>query len=230
MAAIENNLGKQAEQDHVIEILRDDCPENPREWDNGCVMLCEHRRASLGDEQATEKIANIIRRHPKYDAATDEEFNDDLETPNDKYVDISSPDGMTAMLDLLEIPWLPVYLYGHGGMTINTTGFSCRWDSGQAGIIVIDPFEYGGSDPEDFLRGNVETYDQFLTGDVYSVRIFKKCPCCGVVGEEVVACHGFYGDDFENNGVRDFVCDEEGETEAAFRAAVAGANRITRNV
>ena len=33
---------------------------------------------------------------------------------------------------------LPVYSYIHGGITINTTGFSCSWDSGQCGIIYIE--------------------------------------------------------------------------------------------
>ena len=32
---------------------------------------------------------------------------------------------------------LPVFMYDHSGITINTTGFSCRWDSGQVGIIYM---------------------------------------------------------------------------------------------
>jgi len=30
---------------------------------------------------------------------------------------------------------LPVYMYDHSGITINTDGFSCPWDSGQVGVI-----------------------------------------------------------------------------------------------
>lgn len=30
---------------------------------------------------------------------------------------------------------LPLYLYDHSGITMNTTGFSCPWDSGQVGWI-----------------------------------------------------------------------------------------------
>ena len=32
---------------------------------------------------------------------------------------------------------LPVYMYDHSGITINTTGFSCPWDSGMVGIIYV---------------------------------------------------------------------------------------------
>lgn len=30
---------------------------------------------------------------------------------------------------------LPLYLYDHSGLAMNTTGFSCPWDSGKVGII-----------------------------------------------------------------------------------------------
>lgn len=32
---------------------------------------------------------------------------------------------------------LPVYLYNHSGITVSTSPFSCRWDSGQVGIIYV---------------------------------------------------------------------------------------------
>ncbi len=33
---------------------------------------------------------------------------------------------------------LPLFLYDHSGITMNTTGFSCPWDSGQVGFIYVD--------------------------------------------------------------------------------------------
>ena len=33
---------------------------------------------------------------------------------------------------------LPLYLYDHSGITMNTCGFSCPWDSGQVGWIYAD--------------------------------------------------------------------------------------------
>ncbi len=35
---------------------------------------------------------------------------------------------------------LPLYLYDHhSGITMNTSGFNCQWDSGQVGVIYILP-------------------------------------------------------------------------------------------
>ena len=66
---------------------------------------------------------------------------------------------------------LPLYLYDHSGITMNTTGFSCPWDSGQVGWIYASKEdalrEFGGKTftaatrkkAEDRMRGEVEYYD-----------------------------------------------------------------------
>ena len=66
---------------------------------------------------------------------------------------------------------LPLYLYDHSGITMNTTGFSCPWDSGQVGWIYADKrrieAEYGKVTPEtvekarQVLEGEVKSYDYF---------------------------------------------------------------------
>src|SRR3954463_6000135 len=33
---------------------------------------------------------------------------------------------------------LPLYLYDHSGLTMNTEVFSCPWDSGQVGFIFVE--------------------------------------------------------------------------------------------
>ena len=33
---------------------------------------------------------------------------------------------------------LPLYLYDHSGITMRTTPFSCPWDSGQVGVIILE--------------------------------------------------------------------------------------------
>ena len=45
------------------------------------------------------------------------------------YTDLTKSGG-TAELNSVAIVQ-PLYLYDHGGITMNTTGFSCSWDSGQ---------------------------------------------------------------------------------------------------
>lgn len=92
---------------------------------------------------------------------------------------------------------LPLYLYDHSGITMNTTGFSCPWDSGQVGWIYATGEdvvkEYGSITPEtlekakDLLQGEVEYYDHYIRGDCYGLQLFKG-------EEEIDSCWGFIGD------------------------------------
>lgn len=126
---------------------------------------------------------------------------------------------------------LPLHLYDHSGITMNTTGFHCPWDSGQVGFIyvtlkdaaanwsvaedwdapvpwygpvLLEGDEYRGSKEIDtephtitlreaarrVLVGEVHTYDQCLTGDVWGYIIEDE-------DEEVVeSCWGFYGEKY----------------------------------
>lgn len=150
-----------------IRIYRDSNPENPREWSNLGTMACIHRRYEIGD------------KHDYTAAQLDELVRQD------------------------HIVSLPIYLYDHGGITIRTTPFSCRWDSGQIGYIFVThdriKEEYGNTKPETiekarrYLRHEVETMDQYLTGEVYGYR----------VGEDDDACcsRGYFGGDHEHTGL-----------------------------
>ena len=106
---------------------------------------------------------------------------------------------------------LPLYLYDHSGLTMNTTGFSCGWDSGQVGYIFItkESFKnFQGTTAEEVLIGQVKTYDLYLRGEVFWFKVVeeKHCECCGSNSEEHIdSCSGFYGDDFEKNGLGEYV-------------------------
>lgn len=92
---------------------------------------------------------------------------------------------------------LPVYMYDHSGLTVNTTGFSCKWDSGLLGWIYAShdkvKEEFGAVTPETIekveklLAGEVKDYDHYLTGQCYGFRLYKK-------EEEIDSCWGFLGD------------------------------------
>jgi len=58
-----------------------------------------------------------------------------------------------------------------------------------------------------YLRGEVEVYDQYLRGDIYGFCVYKKCKCCGQKDELIDSCSGFFGDDFEENGIKDALLD-----------------------
>jgi hypothetical protein len=101
---------------------------------------------------------------------------------------------------------LPLFLYDHSGITMNTKGFSCPWDSGKVGVIVATPDKIRASFGKKritkkvreavikWLIQEVETYDHYLTNNVWGYDI------CGTddTGNEVSdSCFGFYGDDVE---------------------------------
>lgn len=129
---------------------------------------------------------------------------------------------------------LPLYLYDHSGITMSTGKFSCPWDSGQVGFIYISHDkankEIGGPEFEDktvwteaktkrclkMLECDVETYDQYLTGDVYGFQLEKlvyeyEIPDDGDIDPDdddlswgdTDSCWGFFGDDVEENGILD---------------------------
>ena len=95
---------------------------------------------------------------------------------------------------------LPIYLYDHSGITINTTGFACRWDSGQVGVIYCTKAdairEFGNKvctakvrdKALKVLKAEIEELDQYIQGDVYGYQVFDPS------GEVVDSCWGYYGD------------------------------------
>ncbi|MCQ0090365.1 hypothetical protein [Roseovarius sp. M141] len=168
-------------RDHTIKIVPDPDPENPRDYDNLGTMSCWHRRYMLGDKH-------------------------DREDPRDLLVDLCGLDGdtdlpMNALIERASrrAVILPLYLYDHSGITMNTTGFHCLWDSGQVGYIYVtlDDIrkDYGVTRVSknlrtriaDHLRQEVQTYDHYLTGNCYGFIVEKD-------DDEVASCWGFLGD------------------------------------
>ncbi len=151
----------------TIKVEYDPEPESPRDWCNLGTMYCEHRRYKLGDSNAKDKLIEDIRNSPKYRAGWE-----------DKY-DFTYGAGLMKMAELCGFIILPLYLYDHSGITMNTTGFSCPWDSGMVGFIYVTRddalaelgvsrlTEKGRKRIEGMLRGEVATYDQFIRGEVY---------------------------------------------------------------
>jgi len=159
----------------TYQIIQDQDAANPRtEWDNLGTMVCFHKNYILGDRGHT------------YDC-------NDYGSWDEMEADIRKRENVAVIL--------PLFLYDHSGITMNTTGFNCRWDSGQVGFIFISKAkalkEFGGKiitkklreRLETYLKNEVETYDQYLTGDVWGVQVFED-------GEEVDSCWGFYGYDY----------------------------------
>lgn len=109
---------------------------------------------------------------------------------------------------------LPLFLYDHSGITMNTTGFTCRWDSGQVGYYHVSKEkirqEYSCKriskktleKVRQCLISEVKTYDQYLTGEVYGYVIKDKTD----EENETESCWGFYG--YESNPDKWYVVTE----------------------
>lgn len=99
---------------------------------------------------------------------------------------------------------LPVYAYIHSGVTVSTTPFGCRWDSGLSGFTYTKRTDYiegfgakknvKNSVIEDHLKGNLKTFDTWLRGEVYSFLIEDA-----ETGEVLDSCGGYYGNDYAEN-------------------------------
>lgn len=182
---------------YLLEIERDSSPESPRTWDNFGKMICFHRRYDLGDEH--DYCSG------NYDGW--DELREQIEQDHNVGV------------------ILPLYLYDHSGITMSTSPFSCQWDSGQVGWIFCTKedmdsnwIQLSGQDKiersEVLLKGEVETYDQYLTGDVYGYKVFEVTECDhGHEHKELVdSCWGFYGEDecrSEGEGVMKYYTEKE---------------------
>lgn len=164
-------------------IKQDSSPESPRSWDNLGTCLFFHRNYDFGDK--------VDLKFSEWDLSTLARVRVALEKYHNAVV------------------VLPVYMYDHSGQTINTTGFSCRWDSGQLGFIFATRKdlleEYGGKRltakmierATKVLEGEIETLDQYIKGEVYGF-IQKDLD----TKEEQNSCWGFYGDE-DTNGIFD---------------------------
>jgi len=101
---------------------------------------------------------------------------------------------------------LPLYLYDHSGITMNTTGFTCPWDSGQVGYIYVTKEkireEFNAKritkklieKAKNILLAEVTEYDNYLVGNVFGYRIIEVDKDGDEVNE-VEACWGFIGDE-----------------------------------
>jgi len=187
-----------------LEIWQDtDC--NPRkDWDNFGTL------AFKGYRESDESIPDPINWLASKLGLEDDQV---MRIANNLRVSYYS-DEVKAVLEARffnEYVALPVYKYEHSGVAFNTTGFHCRWDSGQIGYIYItreDARNIWGLkrlSPQkrqwalDILKGEVESYSQWANGELYGFTIEDE--------EKGIddSCGGFYGNDWANNGVLDHI-------------------------
>lgn len=228
---------------YVYQIVRDEDPESPRDFDSLGTMACWHRRYSLGDEHPRtdpeEYIASLIgwdddKQQSVYDYWLGRGKGSGTYTEIHEGARIKLQERIKEEFDKQFIN-LPVYLMDHSGLSVSTGGFSCPWDSGQLGLIYVSKEkvrqEYGikhvSKAWEDKIRGyldqEVQVYDQYLTGDVWGYRIFEVPE--GVdpeeeieALEEVDSLWGIYGEEYAEQEAKESVASfEEHYAERMFK-------------
>jgi hypothetical protein len=165
---------------YELKIEQDQNPMNPRtEWDNITTMICFHNRYNLGDKSDYRS----------------KDFNGWIELKEQ----IES-DYKVLMIK-------PLYMYDHSGITIKTSPFGCQWDSGQIGWVFIDEKQlqmltgdssgHNETNLDEIIEGEVKTYDQYITGEVYRYEVYEVETCDK--GHEhrnlIDSCGGYYGED-----------------------------------
>jgi len=175
----DETIKQELKRDVILQIEMEEDYFNPRtDNDNAGKMVCFHKRYELGDEK------------------------------DSKFEDFNSWDEIKKHLikncDAKVI--LPLYLYDHSGITINTKGFSCSWDSMKVGFIYLDKqtllkewnikrlSKKERVKRENYLIGEVETYDDYLTGNVRRFTLIDK-----LTGDEIDSVGCFFGNDYLND-------------------------------
>jgi len=201
---------------YTLVIEQDYDTMNPREWDNlGTFVGRHHRNYKIGDETA-EPLEAMISALDDLGVLSESRLSRFNDTIN------GWRDDRDEILDLFNkhFIWHWVYMYEHGNVCYNVSGFSCQWDSGTAGIIYVSKkqarqeyslkriTEKQADRIRSYLASEIETYSQWASGEAYGFRLFEHLEDQDYKeGEEVDSCWGFYGHDYKTNGILDHVID-----------------------
>ena len=180
---------------YTVKIKQDTDPLNPRaDYDNLAVMSCTYPNYNLGDNEpdlSPEELHAILlwQDGQKEEAIQYCHYN------------LDEDEARQWLKEQDRIFALPLYLYDHSGISIST-GRICTWDSSAIGYIYLTAAR-ARSEMQwklltkgrikklyEYMNGEIETYDQYLTGDVHGYIIEDQN------GDEVESCWGFFGSDY----------------------------------
>lgn len=164
---------KEEYKGYTIDIVQHEDAESPREWDNLGHMIYSHRNYALGDEEIdTDDFDNWEAIHN------------------------------WLMKERKAVLVLPLRIYDHSGISMSTTTeypYNDRWDSSMVGFIYTTKEDIQRfltvkqltkpilKQAQSLLVGEVKTYSQFLSGEVYGYTIQDEYK------EDLSSCWGFYG-------------------------------------
>ena len=109
-----------------------------------------------------------------------------------------------------------VYAYVHSGVALSLSPFSCEWDSGAAGVIIV-PADVPEEHAFSFAKGEIEMLNQYFAGCVYWVRVEHPGGFCGVTDD----CAGGIYADSEEEAAKEVIADCLDLTDAERSEALA---------
>jgi len=179
---------------YTIKIEHDDIQQDsPRDWEPLSTMVCWHNNHNLGDDHGYE--TNRVMFHMLSGLYVN--FNTDELTDKQYEQCVHKAHKLNVIL--------PLYLYDHSGITMNTTGYSCPYDSGQSGYIFVSyediRKEYNVKRVSaklrermvKYLTTDVKTYDQYLRGEIFYFNVEKTDNDGETI--DIDSCGGYYGYD-----------------------------------
>jgi hypothetical protein len=180
---MDNCVEKIEYKDYTIKLFYDEHCESPREYDG--------------------KIGKIVAFHNRYELGDSEkDLGDFLGSINPS--DFTGWDEMEEYIRKhVQGTVFPLYLYEHSGITISMSPFSCSWDSGQIGFVVMEDSvirenwnwkrlsKKRREQAIESLKSEFDEYRRYLEGQCYGYKIFDSedieeddSSCWGMIGSE----------------------------------------------
>lgn len=170
---------------YKINVYQDVDAESPQEWDDDVFIVAYHRDFTVSND-ATDKnqLSRIFRNEYDPEDESEQELKEMDEDLQEKYF----------------IFWLEAYIHSGVVLAIRNEGnFPDRqWDVSTVGAVLIKKNEYYKTEEEARKRADmlINSWNHYLSGDIYGHMIERP----NYEGEES-GCWGFYGTDYEKNGL-----------------------------
>jgi hypothetical protein len=180
-----------------VNIVHDDDAESPRQWDNmGTLVILDENLGLPCDGN-----------HNKHDFKSIAALMAHLQVNQSVWLPVFFRDGYTKSIETNVAEMVRQKIaYSNLPEDAESDAIEELWPRGQCGVIFIDSdkvaHEYGDDTPEnrakalECLKGEIDTYNQWLAGDIWGyeierIEVCKSCECSK--NTFVDSCWGFYG-------------------------------------
>lgn len=155
-----------------------------------------------------DNLGTIYSWHSRYALADKKDWKSKETFQLHKNDYISAKDAVESNTTKENVVIIPLYIYDHSGITISSSPFDCRFDSGQFGFITVTKEklrqEFGCKritksiiqKAKEILESEIKAFDHYLTDNQYSFTIEENEESEGYFGP-------FHGENLYTNGMMD---------------------------